>query len=209
MKTKNMKITALVGLYDANVYILEKGQECLIIDGGVEVEKVKKVVGGKKVVGVFLTHGHFDHCFYANDYAKEFDCPVYAHKNARITMADSEGICSPSGQRLDNFSSFIFFDEEKRVKLGEFEIDIFHLAGHSHCQCGYLIDENLFCGDFLFAKSFGRIDLKYSNKGDMIASLLKSQDIGYHTLFSGHGEPSTKDEQIAHLPLFIKFLTRN
>lgn len=203
-----MKITRLVGLYEANVYILEKGEECLIIDAGVELKKVKNVVGDKKVVGILLTHGHFDHCFYANDYSKEFSCSVYAHKNALITMSDSEGIYSPNGQIIEDFSSFIFFDEEKRMKLGDFVIDIYHLAGHSHCQCGYLIDDNFFCGDFLFEKSFGRIDLKYSNKKDMLASLLRSQDIPYKTLFSGHGETSSKEEQLSHIPLFLRFLTR-
>lgn len=204
-----MKITRLIGLYESNVFVLEKSDECLIIDGGVEVDKVKKVIGNKKVVGVFLTHGHFDHCFYANEYAKEFSCFVYAHQNAKITMADSEGICSPRGQTIKDFSSFIFFNEEKRFKIGDFVIDVYHLTGHSHCECGYLVEGNFFCGDFLFEKSFGRIDLKYSSKSDMIASLLKSQNIHYKTLFSGHGEPSSKEEQDNNLPLFIKFLTRN
>lgn len=203
-----MKIKSLVGLYDSNVYILEK-QTCLIIDAGVRVEEVKKIVGNKKVVGVLLTHGHFDHCFYANDYAREFDCPIYAHKNAQMTMSQPNAICSTNGQTVNDFSRFHFFESEGKMTLQDFEISIYHLAGHSHCQCGYLIEENFFVGDFLFEKSFGRIDLVSSNKKDMISSLIKSENIPYQTLYSGHGNKSSKQEQISHLPIFLKFLTRN
>lgn len=204
-----MKITRLVGLYESNVFILINGDACLIIDSGVEVERVKNVVNGKKVMGVLLTHGHYDHCFYANDYAREFFCKIYAHENGKITMSDSEGICSINNQTIKDFSQFKFFNSEGRIILGDFKIDIFYLPGHSHCSCGYLIDGNLFCGDFLFEKSFGRIDLKYSNKKDMISSLIKSENIPYFKLYSGHGNSSKKDEQISHIPLFLKFLTRN
>lgn len=204
-----MNITQLTGLYESNVYLLEKGDEFIIIDAGVDVDKVAQIIDNKKVLGIFLTHGHYDHCFYANDYAKKFNCKIYAHKNSKITMSDQEGICSPNGEKVDDFSKFSFFSTESRLEFGDFKIDVFFLAGHCHCECGYLIDGNLFVGDFLFKKSFGRIDLKYSNKKDMIASLLRSKNIPYRFLYSGHGEPSSKADQLDHLSLYLRFLTRN
>ena len=204
-----MKILNLVGLYEANVYVLEKGNECVIIDAGVSVGEVKKLIKDKKVLGVFLTHGHFDHSFFAGDYAREFGCKIYAHENAKLTMGDKNAFCSNNGQIITDFSNFEFFHGDSRFVLGEFVIDAFYLPGHCHCECGYLIEDNFFAGDFLFEKSFGRIDLVFSSKKDMIASLIKSQDIPYKTLYSGHGDKSTKKEQLSHLPLFLKFLTRN
>lgn len=204
-----MKITRLVGLYESNVYILEKGDECLIVDAGVKVENIKKVIQNKKVVGILLTHGHFDHCFYANDYARIFNCKIFAHENAKLTMSDPIAFCGDNEQIVTDFSNFEFFKKEKILKLGNFNVQIFILPGHCHCQCGYLIENDLFCGDFLFEKSFGRIDLKFSSKKDMISSLKRSKDICYNTLYSGHGISSDKATQLAHLDLFLKFLNRN
>ncbi len=204
-----MKILNLVGLYESNVYVLEKGNECIIIDAGVSVSEVKKLIKDKKVLGIFLTHGHFDHSFFAGEYAHEFGCKIYAHHNAKLTMENRDAFCSNNGQIITDFSNFEFFNGDTRFVLGDFEIDAFYLPGHCNCECGYLIEGNFFAGDFLFEKSFGRIDLMFSSKKDMIASLIKSQDIPYNILYSGHGEKSTKKEQLSHLPIFLKFLTRN
>lgn len=44
---------------DANVYLVEKNNQILIIDSGADLEKIKDIIGSKKVVGVLLTHGHY------------------------------------------------------------------------------------------------------------------------------------------------------
>ncbi|MBO4541357.1 MAG: MBL fold metallo-hydrolase, partial [Bacilli bacterium] len=47
-----------------NSYLLMKGDECLLIDPGfneghILEKEIKKT--GKKLLGILLTHGHFDH----------------------------------------------------------------------------------------------------------------------------------------------------
>ena len=204
-----LKIIKLVGLYDSNVYILEKDNECLIIDAGLSLEKVKEVVRDKKVVGVLLTHGHFDHSFFANDYAKYFGCKILAHENSKLTMSDKTAFCGDNGQVINEFSAFDFFKGEWGKSLGEFKVKCFYFPGHCHCECGYLIEDNLFAGDFLFEKSFGRIDLKFSSKEDMIKSLSRVREIEFETLYSGHGNSSKKEAQLSNINLFLRFLTRN
>ena len=57
-----MKITKIVvGLLEENCYVLEKDKQVIVVDPGDEYERIKKVIGHKKVAGVLITHNHFDH----------------------------------------------------------------------------------------------------------------------------------------------------
>ena len=51
----------VVGELETNCYVISVDNECLVIDPGDEYDKIKKVVGNKKVLGVIVTHYHFDH----------------------------------------------------------------------------------------------------------------------------------------------------
>ena len=50
-----------VGELQCNCYILEKNNECLLIDPGDEYNKIKKLITNKKVLAILITHNHFDH----------------------------------------------------------------------------------------------------------------------------------------------------
>ena len=57
-----MKIDrVIVGSYLTNCYILSKDNKCLIIDPGDDYLKIKKAIGKNDVVGIIITHHHFDH----------------------------------------------------------------------------------------------------------------------------------------------------
>ena len=57
-----MKIhRVVVGYLEENCYILEKDGKVLVIDPGDEIDKIKEVINNNKVVGVLVTHSHFDH----------------------------------------------------------------------------------------------------------------------------------------------------
>ena len=49
-----------VGYLKTNCYIIENNGECLVIDPGDEFDKIKNNIS-KNVVGVIITHNHFDH----------------------------------------------------------------------------------------------------------------------------------------------------
>ena len=50
-----------VGSLQANCYLVSKGREVIIIDPGDELEKIEQAIGDKEVVGILVTHHHFDH----------------------------------------------------------------------------------------------------------------------------------------------------
>ena len=74
-----MKIhTVIVGSLEENCYILEKENKVLVIDPGAEIEKIKKVIGSKEVLGVLITHNHFDHVGALSYFNKE---NIYSFNN--------------------------------------------------------------------------------------------------------------------------------
>lgn len=204
-----VKINKLISDYiQANVFIAEKGDECLIIDCGASVEDVKKVVGNRKVAGILLTHGHYDHSRYCIEYSKAFNCPVTANNNVVKTMTDIQAIYSDKGQTIEDFSNFKFIEGDITLKLGSFDIKCYYCPGHSVCCECYLIDGNLFAGDVLFYKAMGRTDLKFSNKYEMHDSLEKLKNLDFDMVYSGHGVESSKKDQQLSIPILQRFLYR-
>lgn len=51
----------VVGDLQTNCYILSINDNCIVIDPGDEYDKIKEKIGSKNVVGVIITHHHFDH----------------------------------------------------------------------------------------------------------------------------------------------------
>jgi phosphoribosyl 1,2-cyclic phosphodiesterase len=56
-----------------NCYLLENDTECLVIDAGISLKEVKKVLDFNisKVVGVVVTHSHNDHAKHISEYEKQ------------------------------------------------------------------------------------------------------------------------------------------
>ena len=204
-----MNITKIVSnLLDSNVYVLEKDGEIILVDCGVEFESVEQVISGKKVLAVLLTHGHNDHCKYCNDYAERLGVKIYANEKIKSTMTDKEAIYSDDGSTINEFSNFVFLSEDCSLKIGEFIIYCYPCSGHCQCCECYLIDGNLFAGDVLFERSIGRIDLKTSNKEEMLSSLNKLEKLDFKTVYSGHGDSTSYEQQMKNIKAYKRFLTR-
>lgn len=195
-------------LLESNTFIIEKNNSIIIVDCGCDLQKVKKEVGNKKVLAIFLTHGHFDHSAYCNDYAKEFSCQIYTSENIKTTLSDKIAIYSEDYSTIEDFSNFKFVKDGEVVDLGDFQVKCYEFQGHSPCCMGYIVEKNLFAGDFVFAKSFGRVDLKNGNKNQMIFSLDKLKGLDFTKIYSGHGEESNKNDFLYHVDVFKKFLSR-
>lgn len=204
-----MKIEQYVtDFYNSNITIVEKGEHVLIIDCGLSPQKVKEIIRGRVVDGILLTHGHYDHSAFCNEYASLFGVKIYANKNIAETLQDKEAIYSQNGEIINNFENFVFIEGDCTMKIGNFEVECYFCPGHSKCSECYIIDKTLYSGDVIFKKSFGRYDLKGSNREELLNSLLKIEKLNFKDVYCGHGEPSNKDEQIYNFAVYKRFLTR-
>ena len=123
-------------IIDSNVFVVEKNGKFLIFDAGAKTDDVKNAVESimkkigqphqkPKVLGVFLTHGHYDHCFFAQDYAKTFGCKIYASRFAKEYLQNpdwnySEGkfwiedFWADFAWRFQNFLLSTWWTQQKR-----------------------------------------------------------------------------------------------
>ena len=203
-----MKLKIVTGEYlDANIYILSENGKAIIIDSGAKLNDIKNAVGKNKVLGVLLTHGHYDHALYALDYSKEFDCPIFIHKSGKEVLLDPKKNYGETFY-IDNFTNFKFLEGDGILILDEIKIEYFSTAGHSPCGMCYLINGDLFAGDTLFDNGIGRTDLNGSDKEQMLLSLEKLSALNFNNVYSGHGASSDATRQKRNIQVHIRFLKR-
>lgn len=164
-----MKIeTVVVGPLEENCYILKKNAKVLVIDPGDEIDKIKKVIGESTVVGVLITHSHFDHIGALSNFNKGI---IYDFSNLKEREYNIEG-----------------FD----LKV------IYTPGHSSDSVSYYFKDINsLFCGDFIFYENIGRCDLPTGNFNTMKESINKIKRYHKDMIiYPGHGESTTLSHEI-------------
>ena len=162
-----------VGRLQANCYILEKNGKLLIIDPGDEFEKIDSEINGD-VVGVLITHNHFDHVGALKEIINKYK-PILYYYNINDEV---------------HYDKLIDLKEEKYI-IGNFNFDVIYFPGHRNDLCAFYFKEDniMFDGDFIFDGAIGRVDLPHSSKEDMIKSISKVMSFDDNiTLYPGHGD---------------------
>ena len=168
-----MRIETVVGKIDSNTFIVQSCDTTIIIDAGAKLDDLQKALKGRKPSAILLTHEHYDHVFYLDDYKKEFTCLV-------ITPTT-----------------------EDEIVVGDIKIKPILCPGHSPQSVCYLIGDNLFTGDVLFNGTIGRTDLPGSDSALMQQTLRKLLDVKFKTAYHGHYEPSSYEEQQKNIRRFL------
>lgn len=197
----------LSGVCGSNVFVVGDN-EVIIIDAGVDVDRVKSAVAGRKVLAILLTHGHFDHIFYLNDYISTFGAKVYTGERVREYLADpynnsSKGL-SMQDVVISDLSNFIFLSGDGVLTLGAFKIRYYSLSGHSYCDMVYEIGDCLYCGDLILGEYIGRYDLYGGDFDRLMASLKKIKSINFNSLCCGHENALSKAEADKVIDFYTK-----
>ncbi len=170
-----MNITRLVvGPLEENTYILEIDNELLIVDPGSEYDKISKIINNRKVLGILITHSHFDHVG-ALDSFKDID--IYKYD--------------------------VLEEKEYNIGKFKFDV-IFNPGHSKDSVSYYFRKYNaLFSGDFIFYESIGRCDLPTGSISDMEKSIDKIKKYDKDMIiYPGHGEDTTLSHEIEYNPYF-------
>ena len=171
----------VVGKFHCNCYILIIDNDVLIIDPGDDSDKIIDLIGNKNVLGIIITHYHFDHIGAVNDLKSKYNTIVYDRNKL------SEGI----------------------NRIGRFKFEVIYTPGHKEDLITIYFEESkaIFCGDFIFKNSIGRCDLDGGNISDMMKSIEKikkyDKDI---IIYPGHGEITSLGYEINNNPYFKYYL---
>lgn len=133
-----MKLTIINSNSAGNAYILESEHEALLLECGVQFDKIKKALNFnfRKVVGCIITHEHKDHCKSVNE--------VIA---AGINVYSTFGSLNAMGVSISHRTNAIVSGQSFR--LGEFNILPFSVKHDCADPVGYLINHTE-CGNVLF-----------------------------------------------------------
>ncbi len=215
-ETEIMKINRYpLGQMQANCYILEEEDSCLIIDpcddAGFIMQKVQEK--GLEISGIVATHGHFDHVMAVGEMQLAFssqgvDLPLYIHTKDTFLL---KRVVETAEHFLNYEPAVIPIQTAKGLSVGKefiesFIFEVIHTPGHTPGSCClYFKEENtLFTGDTLFKMGIGRYDFSYSDKDELKKSLESLLLLPEDTIiYPGHGEESTIGDEKENISLLI------
>ncbi|MFP4370987.1 MAG: ribonuclease J [Halanaerobium sp.] len=161
-KIKDVSMTTLggVGEIGKNMWVLEIGDEMLIIDSGVKfpendllgidlvIPDFDYVIKNKdKINGIVLTHGHLDHIGGLPYLLKEINAPIYGTK---LTLGLLEG--NLKEHRLLKETRLKVVNSGKKYQVGNFEVEFIRVNHSIADTCALAIHTPL--GPIVYASDF-------------------------------------------------------
>lgn len=160
------------GYLEENCYILSIGNDSLIVDPGDEADKIISEIGNKNVLGILITHYHFDHIGALAELRTYYNVDVIDYENRKEKIGDFEfEIIDTKGHKEDAVS--YYFKEDKIM----------------------------FVGDFVFEGTIGRCDLPGGDFEEMKRSLSNLKKLDKNIiLYPGHGNKTTLENELLNNP---------
>ncbi len=178
-----------VGELATRCYVLwlEGRDDCLVIDPGAEAETIRRACGGKRIAAILLTHGHFDHIGAVRELMAEdtvlavhrLDAPLLSDPQANVSWMLGRSVTAPAPTRL--------LEEGDEVEAAGMTLRVLHTPGHTPGGVCYALGENLFTGDTMFDRGYGRTDLPGGDEAALIRSLRRLTPLRRTCrIFAGH-----------------------
>jgi len=196
--------TFVMGPYRSNCYVLrgERGaSEAVVVDPGDDPTPLRLELArmGARTAGVLVTHTDVDHIAGVAALADGTGSEVWAPAGEVDALRTGE---TRGGLRVGAHDPAHTVTGGDEVTVGGITFEVLDVPGHSVGHVAYLVDDQLFSGDLLFAGSVGRVDLEggdWETLLDSVRSLLDrlSPDI---VLYPGHGPTTTLGRELQTNP---------
>ena len=213
-------------VFGTNCYVVAPaaGEECLVVDPGVDVVgRLAEVLRRHRLrpAAVLLTHGHVDHTFSVTPVCGAHGVAATIHADDAYRLRDPlAGIGEPLRSALQAATGPLRWQEPDdvvtvadgaRLSLAGLEVAVSHAPGHSEGSALFSVarpgePDLLLAGDVLFAGSIGRTDLPGGDHAAMLRSLLTrvlplddSTDV-----LPGHGPSTTIGRERASNPYLLQ-----
>jgi hydroxyacylglutathione hydrolase len=188
------------GIAQTNAYVIadEESKQAVLFDApdhtvAPMLDEVQR--RGWELIGLWLTHGHFDH--------------LADHALVKQRFPGAKVLIHPlEADRLRNPGSQMFqlpftippggpdelIEDGQTLHIGAIEVRVMHTPGHApgHVVFHFAREKALVGGDLIMMHSVGRTDLPGSSYAQLLESIRKVMKLPDETrLLSGHGDPST------------------
>lgn len=157
---------------------------------------------GWDVIGLWLTHGHFDHIAdHAVITARYPNCKVLLHAGDLDKITGNYPVIFPLPFSIPARKPDGLLEDGQRLKIGTIPVEVIHTPGHAAGHVVFYLPEDnvLVSGDMIIQGSIGRTDLPDSDYPLMRQSLKRIMDLPEDTtILPGHGTASTLARELHH-----------
>ncbi|GGF42365.1 hypothetical protein GCM10011519_15270 [Marmoricola endophyticus] len=176
---------------DNNLWVVGDDEECVVIDAPHDASAITRLVGGRRVKAILLTHAHDDHSRVAPELRQQVGAPILLHPDDKpLWELTHGGPDDPDAQLWD-----VDLTDEQSVKVAGASIKVLHTPGHAPgAVCFYVHDLGcVFTGDTLFQGGPGATGRSYSDE-DVIKDSIRARLLALPdetVVHTGHGDDTT------------------
>lgn len=153
-----------------------------------------------RIIGLWLTHGHFDHIADHARVTERFPAArVLIHRLDEPKLQEPNNPFLPLPFTIHPRSADAYVEDNQTLALGSIPVHVIHTPGHApgHVMYHFPQQQLLIGGDLIIMNAVGRTDLPDSSQADLEASIRRVMTLPPATrLLPGHGQPSTLGEEV-------------
>lgn len=160
---ENIRVTDVRIVKSDSSFLIDDGKTAILFDSGFgftgfrTAEKIKSVLGERKLDYIFLSHSHYDHALGspyilrhypdAKVVAGEYAAEIFGRDGAKRLMKELDGAFA----RECGVTDYEFLGDELRVDIpvrdgdiisaGDMKFEVLELPGHTNCSIGFYCKE--------------------------------------------------------------------
>jgi len=199
--------TFVLGPEETNCYLLTMGKDAIVIDVGMEPERLIERIEsqGLNLQAIYLTHFHLDHIAGVKELVSRFGVSVYASDGDEFLKE-----ISLEAGGIREFVEHVDFDFKpigpgNRKVLGQTML-VLDTPGHTPGSLSFFFPATgcVFVGDLIFMIAVGRTDLPRGSGPELIGSIRSRIFIlpDETHIYSGHGPTTTVIHEKRNNPHF-------
>lgn len=196
----------VLGMVETNCYFVydSETKDAIMIDPAKNGIYDKLEKHGINVVGILLTHGHFDHIMGIHELKEKTGAKVYALDKEDALCRDAELNASAQIRKPYTVEPDVLLEDGDVITIAGVDVKVISTPGHTAGSCCYFLEKEnwLISGDTLFAGSIGRSDLPTGNESEILKSvhMLMDRFADDVKVYPGHGETTTIGQERKYNP---------
>ncbi len=200
--------TFVLGPDETNCYLVSSGSDAVVIDTGMDPERLIKRIEDQKFTlqGIYITHFHLDHVGGVSELSEHFNAPVFASPEDVFLKE-----ISLEAGGIREFAQYVDFPFEpigpgRQTVLGQ-KMLVLDTPGHTPGSLSFFFPSAgcVFVGDLIFMIAVGRTDLPRGSGSALRASVRSRIFIlpDDTRIYSGHGPMTTVAHEKMNNPHFV------